>query len=75
MIISTVDNLLHGKNEIGWSATKPAGVEGDHLLSVMKQFADIVAKSLEYHFQDRLVKRYDEATLSFQRKILVNIEG
>jgi hypothetical protein len=68
MIISTVDNLLHGKNDIGWSATKPAGVEGDHLLSVMKQFADIVAKSLEYHFQDRLVKRYDEADVIISKE-------
>lgn len=61
MIISTVDNLLRGKNDVGWNKTKPAGVEGDHLLSVMKRFADIIAKSLEYHFHDRLVKTYEEA--------------
>ncbi|CAC5417390.1 unnamed protein product [Mytilus coruscus] len=71
MIIGIVDNLLSSKNGIGWNKTKPAGVEADHLLSVMKRFADIIAKSLEYHFQDRLVKRYEEADVIISKE---NIE-
>ncbi|VDI57656.1 latrophilin 2 [Mytilus galloprovincialis] len=68
MIIGIVDNLLSSKNGIGWNKTKPAGVEADHLLSVMKRFADIIAKSLEYHFQDRLVKRYEEADVIISKE-------
>ncbi|XP_033739252.1 cadherin EGF LAG seven-pass G-type receptor 1-like [Pecten maximus] len=49
VIIRTVDNLLSRRNDVGWNATKPAGVEGDNLLSALEAFARTVAKTIQYN--------------------------
>ncbi|ESO83436.1 hypothetical protein LOTGIDRAFT_169300 [Lottia gigantea] len=57
-----IDNLLSSKNDIGWNATQPRGVEGDNLLSVLKMFANVISRSLIYHVIDGLVT-YENAVI------------
>ncbi|XP_048760884.1 adhesion G protein-coupled receptor L2-like isoform X2 [Ostrea edulis] len=45
--INIVNCLLDSKNYAGWIETKPPGVEGDNLLTVIEQFAATVADILE----------------------------
>ncbi|KAK7477812.1 hypothetical protein BaRGS_00030995 [Batillaria attramentaria] len=58
-----VNNLLKPKNEFGWNATRPSGVEGDSLMQVMHRFADVISSSLFYHIVDSQVV-WDKANIS-----------
>ncbi|XP_046574177.1 cadherin EGF LAG seven-pass G-type receptor 1-like [Haliotis rubra] len=70
ILASVVDNLLNSKNEKGWNATQPSGVEGDNLMKVMHDFADVISRSLVFHVIDG-IKTYREA---FIRVFKSNIE-
>lgn len=57
LISSNVENLLNRKNDVGWAATKPAGVEGDSLVRTMGTFASVLARRIEYHVKDGHIKK------------------
>ncbi|XP_050390445.2 cadherin EGF LAG seven-pass G-type receptor 1 [Patella vulgata] len=69
-----IDNLLSSKNDAGWNATQPAGVEGDNLLVVMHLFADVISRSLVYHVIDGLVSYKDAVITVFKENIEFKIE-
>lgn len=54
-----MENLLSGRHDVGWAATKPPGEEGDNLLQVMELFSSIIAQSLEHHVRDDISKLKD----------------
>ncbi|XP_041364256.1 uncharacterized protein LOC121379672 [Gigantopelta aegis] len=74
IIASTVNSILDTKNEVGWNATLPSGVEGDNLMRVMRQFADVISRSLKYHVIDGFISYKDAAVRVFQKNIEFKIE-
>ena len=67
LLVNIVNNLLSPKNEAGWNATRPSGAEGDSLMQVMRDFADVISRSLDYHIKDGLVT-YKNAQLKVIRE-------
>ncbi|KAK3590964.1 hypothetical protein CHS0354_034536 [Potamilus streckersoni] len=56
IVADIVNNLLNQKNREGWQATQPAGTEADNLLQVIKTFARVLGRSLNYQVTDGSVK-------------------
>ncbi|KAK3761610.1 hypothetical protein RRG08_040305 [Elysia crispata] len=55
LLVNIANNLLSPKNQAGWNATRPSGAEGDSLMKVMHDFANVTSRSLDYHIKDSLV--------------------
>ncbi|KAJ8318311.1 hypothetical protein KUTeg_003402 [Tegillarca granosa] len=75
LIINIVENLLSGRHDVGWSATKPQGEEGDKLLQVMELFSSIIAQSLEHHVRDDVSKLKDAKISVTKENIEFKIES
>ncbi|XP_014771943.1 cadherin EGF LAG seven-pass G-type receptor 1 isoform X1 [Octopus bimaculoides] len=75
LVTRIVDNLLNRRNEVGWNATEPSGTEGEALMSVMRNFSEVISRRLEYHVKDRKLSkgeamiRQSKANISFKIQI------
>lgn len=74
LITRIVDNLLDRKNEVAWNATEPSGTEGEALMSVMRNFSEVISKRLEYHVKDRKLSREEAMIRQSKANIAFKIQ-
>ncbi|XP_021355754.1 cadherin EGF LAG seven-pass G-type receptor 1-like isoform X2 [Mizuhopecten yessoensis] len=74
VIIRTVDNLLSRRNDVGWNATKPAGVEGDNLVSALEAFARTVAKTIQYNIRIGMIDGSDASIFEAKGNIEFKVD-